>query len=188
MEISQENVVSHPTTLYNGSITISPTPTCKVIFGKYNAIGPKCTFVSTNHDIDYPGLQYTMYHKIFGDSHPGIKFQTKNYSKGNIEVGSGCWFGENVFVCPGVKIGNGAVLGAHSVITKNVEPYSIMGGSPAVQIGRKKRCAEEMIAFLESSDGCWYDWNEDKIKRNKQFFYTNLATTTVDDVQKIIVE
>ncbi len=158
------------------------------MFGKYNAIGPRCTFITANHDVDYPGLQYTMYHRLFGDVHPGIKYNTKKHNKGSVVVGSGCWFGENVFVCPGVKIGDGAVLAAHAVITKDVESYSIVGGNPAGPIGQKKRYSDEMISFLESEEGCWFQWDEDKIKRNRQFFYTNLAETSVDEVKEIIVD
>ena len=186
MQVNKPYTESDKTTLYNGSIEIAATPYAKVKFGKYNAIGPGCQFVSINHDYVFPGLQYTMYIKMFGDAHPGVKLKTKKHNPGGIEVGSGCWFGNGVFVCGGVKIGNGTVIGAHSVVTKNTRPHSIMVGNPAKEI--KRRYTDEMVVFLESDEGRWYDWSEEKIKKNKKFFYTDLTTITVPQLMKIIID
>ena len=64
-----------------------------------------------------------------------------------------CWLGYNVAIMPGVKIGKGSVIGANAVVTKDVEPYSIMAGVPAVLI--KKRLyfeLKESIHFLKDQD------------------------------------
>lgn len=53
------------------------------------------------------------------------------YSKGNIEIADDVWIGANAIICSGVKIGQGAVIAAGSIVTKNVEPYAIVGGNPA---------------------------------------------------------
>lgn len=53
------------------------------------------------------------------------------YSKGEIEIGSKCWICENAVILPGVHIGNGCVIGANAVVTKDIPPYSIACGNPA---------------------------------------------------------
>ncbi len=185
MEIKSKYVKSHNTTLYNGKITVIAEQYAPVTFGKYNAVGSNCTFISTNHDVNYPCLQYTMYRRMWNDSHPGVKLNTENHNKKTMEIQSACWFGEGVFVCPGVKIGNGCVIGAHTVVTKNVSPYSVIVGNPGREI--KKRFSSSMIDFLESDEGRWFDWPTDKIKRNKTFFYTDLSEVTVEQLRLIII-
>ncbi|MCL2206468.1 MAG: CatB-related O-acetyltransferase [Fibromonadales bacterium] len=65
-----------------------------------------------------------------------MSFGTKGYalSKGDIVVGDDVWIGLNAIICSGINIGQGAIIGAGSVVTKNVEPYSIVGGNPAKHI------------------------------------------------------
>ena len=63
-----------------------------------------------------------------------------------IYIGNDVWIGSNVVVIDGIKIGHGSIIGANSVVTKDVEPYSIVGGVPAKLI--KKRFSEEEIEFL----------------------------------------
>ncbi len=72
-----------------------------------------------------------------------------------ITIGHDVWIGESVLICDGVAIGNGAILAAGSVVTKDVEPYAIVGGVPATII--RKRFTDEQIAFLEHLQ--W--WNKD---------------------------
>ena len=73
--------------------------------------------------------------------------------KGNTVIGNDVWIGENSFIMPGVKIGNGAIIGAKSVVRENVEAYAIVLGNPARMV--KKRFDEELIALLESFK--WWD-------------------------------
>lgn len=72
-----------------------------------------------------------------------------------IEIGNDCWIGEGVFIVGGVKIGDGAVVLAHAVVTKNVPDYAIVGGVPAKVVGY--RYDEETRQFLIESK--W--WNHD---------------------------
>lgn len=66
--------------------------------------------------------------------------------KGDTIVGNDVWFGRECVVMPGIKIGDGALIAAYSVVTRNVEPYSVVGGNPARPI--KKRFSDELIALL----------------------------------------
>ena len=77
-------------------------------------------------------------------------------------IGNDVWIGSNVIILPGVKVGDGAILSAGAVVSKNVEPYSIVGGVPAKHI--KYRFPKAMReAFLRIK---WWDWPVEKIKEN----------------------
>jgi acetyltransferase-like isoleucine patch superfamily enzyme len=71
-------------------------------------------------------------------------------SKGDIVVGNDVWIGMNAIICSGIEIGQGAVIAAGSVVTKNVEPYSIVGGNPAKHI--KYRFSENLREKLLKID------------------------------------
>lgn len=81
-------------------------------------------------------------------------------AKGDTRLGDGCWIGMRAMIMPGVSIGEGAVVAANSVITKDVEPYTIVGGSPAKTI--RKRFSQETIERLLALK--IYDWPESKFE------------------------
>ena len=68
-----------------------------------------------------------------------FKNLTKRY--GNTTIGNAVWIGANVFINPGVSVGDNAIIGANSVVTKDIEPNAIVGGVPAKLIRFKKRDA-----------------------------------------------
>lgn len=86
-------------------------------------------------------------------------------------IGNDVWIGHGAFIMPGVKVGNGAVIGAMSVVTKDVEPYSVVGGAPAKLL--KYRFSPEHIALLE--DSRWWDYAPSLFKRS-----------TIDDVDQFV--
>jgi acetyltransferase-like isoleucine patch superfamily enzyme len=84
------------------------------------------------------------------------------YYKDKITIGNDVWIGMGATIMSGVKIGDGAVIAAHSVVTKDVEPYAIMGGNPAKII--KYRFDKKTINKLLKIK--WWDFDDDKIKEN----------------------
>lgn len=82
--------------------------------------------------------------------------------KGNTVVGSDVWIGQNVTVMPGVQIGDGAIIAAGSVVTKDVPPYHIAGGNPLRII--RKRFDDDLIAYLLELK--WWNWPAKKIFDN----------------------
>ncbi len=173
------------TTIINGSSKLISSKDSKIIIGKYCAIANNLKIITLNHDYNFPAVQGTFYNKFFNNKHPGeIKFPpNKERTKGNVIIGNDVWIGEDVVILSGVTIGDGCCIGARSVITKNLEPYTICVGQPCKEI--KKRYSDIIINFL--LDLKWWNWTENKIKNNKTFFMTNLNTiTNIDELKKII--
>ncbi len=93
----------------------------KIVIGDNTIIGPGSFITSDNHGLRKNQL---------------IRDQEGNEK--NISIGSDVWLGAYSIILPGVKIGDGAVIAAGSVVTKNVEKFSIVGGVPAKQLGVRK--------------------------------------------------
>lgn len=81
--------------------------------------------------------------------------------KGDIVIGNDVWIGFEAVIMAGVHIGNGAIIGARAVVTKDVTPYTIVGGVPARAI--RKRFDDATISRLESLR--WWDWSKERIRR-----------------------
>lgn len=85
-------------------------------------------------------------------------------NKGDTEIGNDVWIGFNSTIMPGIKIGDGAIIASNSTVTKDVKPYSIVGGNPAKEI--KKRFSKEQIEKLLKIS--WWNWEIEKITKNIQ--------------------
>lgn len=132
----------------------------KLIIGKFCAIASGVKFImgSANHRID----SVTTYpFNVFGGIWEEV---TKPHlselpHKGDIVVGNDVWIGRESIIMPGVKIGDGAIIGAYSVVTKDVEPYGVVGGNPAKFI--KYRFDEELRDLLLKFK--WWDFEPDRL-------------------------
>lgn len=82
------------------------------------------------------------------------------------EIGNDVWIGSNVSIMQGITIGDGAIIGANSLVTKDIPPYSIAVGSPAIVI--RKRFTDEQIETLEQIQ--WWNWDIKKIIKEAPFF------------------
>jgi serine acetyltransferase len=88
--------------------------------------------------------------------------------KGDIVVGSDVWIGAKSTIMSGVKIGHGAIVAAGALVTKDVEPFSVVGGNPAKHL--KYRFEEQQIKDL--LDIAWWDWEESKIKEEAMILWS----------------
>lgn len=88
---------------------------------------------------------------------------------GDTVVGSDVWIGAEAMVMPGVRIGHGAVIGSRALVTKDVEPYTIVGGNPARPI--RKRFTEAEIAML--LEMAWWLWPLEQIKDRMDLLCSN---------------
>ena len=86
----------------------------------------------------------------------------KASSKGKIEIGSDVWIGESVTILSGVKIGDGAIVGARSVIAKNIPAYAVVIGNPA-QIIHSRFTPEQIEQLLKIR---WWNWPKERIEEN----------------------
>lgn len=137
----------------------------KLIIGKFCMIASDVTFImnGANHKMD--GITaYPFY--IFGEDWAGATPLPEELPyKGDTIIGNDVWIGFGTTIMPGIKIGDGAIIASKSVITKDVEPYSIVGGNPAKLL--KKRFSDEKIAELLEMK--WWDWEIDKITENLHY-------------------
>jgi virginiamycin A acetyltransferase len=81
-------------------------------------------------------------------------------TRGDVIIGNDVWIGRDAFIVSGVKIGNGAVIGARSMVTKNVAPYTIVAGNPA-RVVRERFTPEQRDALLKIA---WWTWPETRIR------------------------
>lgn len=135
----------------------------RLVIGKFCSIacGAKFIFTSANHAL---GSLSTYPFPIFYDEWAldAVNVTDAWDNKGDIVVGNDVWIGYEAVILSGVTIGDGAIIGARAVVTKDVPPYTIVAGVPARPI--RKRFDEETIARLEQLR--WWDWPEDEIRRN----------------------
>jgi len=90
---------------------------------------------------------------------PGAFEDGQPASRGPITVGNDVWIGLGALILSGVTIGDGAVIAAHSVVTKDVRPYAIVGGNPAREI--RRRFDDETVKALLACR--WWDWPEEEL-------------------------
>lgn len=100
--------------------------------------------------------------------------------KGDTVIKSDAWIGMDAMILPGVTIGEGAIIAARSVVTKDVLPYTIVGGNPAQII--KKRFSEKEIAMLLEIR--WFDWSDEEIEEAKEFLMSPEIERLYDWYQK----
>jgi virginiamycin A acetyltransferase len=131
----------------------------KLIIGKFVQIATGVRFIMNGSNHAMNGIS-TYPFKVMGKSWANTSMDV--FSKGDTVIGNDVWIGNSATLMQGVKIGDGAIIGTNALVTKDVEPYTIVGGNPAKQI--KKRFSDEEIEFLLKLK--WWDWPIEKITEN----------------------
>ena len=134
----------------------------RLILGKFCSIacGAKFLFTSANHT--QKSLSTYPFPIFFDEWDLDVEDITSAWDrKGDIIIGNDVWIGYEAVIMSGVTIGDGAIIGARSVVTKDIPPYTIVGGVPARQI--RRRFSEETIAALLELK--WWNWPREKIAR-----------------------
>lgn len=156
--------VNDPTLFENNNVLYHyPINHDKLQIGKFCSIacGAKFLFNSANHTLSslstYP---FPLFFEEWGLEKKDVTNAWDN--KGDIVIGNDVWIGYEAVVLAGVTIGDGAIIGTRAVVTKNVPPYTIVGGVPAKPI--KKRFSEETISALLEIQ--WWNWYKERIARN----------------------
>ena len=125
---------------------------------------PTNKFVSIHPAFYSPSNDVSSVHYVIENKYDEFRYTNTGYI---VEIGNDVWIGKNVQLMEGIEIGDGAIIAAGAVVTKDVEPYSIVGGVPAKLI--RKRFGEDDIEFLKELR--WWDKSEDWIKENAQYFF-----------------
>ena len=134
----------------------------KLIIGKFCALSRGVKFIMNGANHKLTGFS-TYPFEIFGNSWKSVTPEPEEYPfKGDTVVGNDVWIGYEAVIMPGVKVGDGAIIAAKSVVTKNIQPYTIVGGNPAKII--RQRFADEIVNIL--LEIAWWNWDVEKITRN----------------------
>ena len=135
----------------------------RLIIGKFCSIacGVKFLFNCANHTLK--SLSTYTFPLFYEDwDLQKLDVVTAWDNKGDIVIGNDVWIGYEAVIMAGVHIGNGAIIATRAVVTKDVPPYTIVGGIPAKPI--RKRFTNDTIQKLEALK--WWDWSYEKIKQS----------------------
>jgi acetyltransferase-like isoleucine patch superfamily enzyme len=140
-------------------------PDDRVVIGKYCSIADGVRFIFGEHRLDcvstYPFKAMLLKSIAHADAR----------SKGDIVIENDVWIGYGATILSGVHVGNGAVIAAGSVVTRDVAPYLVVGGVPAKII--KTRFDGPVVSALFAIK--WWDWSDDKVIANMESFYGDVG-------------
>ena len=136
------------------------------IIGSYCSFAPGVVIGGMNHPLHLVSTHPILYNKKYDIINENKESYIKQGTK-KVIVEDDVWLGRNVIVNAGVTIGKGAVVASGAVVTKNVEPYTIVGGVPAKIIGKRfnDKQIEELIRIN------WFGWDDQCMKENIEYFY-----------------
>ena len=154
----------------------------KLIIGKFCSIacGAKFLFNCANHTLkSLSTYTFPLFYEEWGLEKANVTAAWDN--KGDIIIGNDVWIGYEAVIMAGVHIGDGAIIAARAVVTKDVLPYTIVGGTPAKEI--RKRFDTDVIEQLLMLK--WWDWSIDKIRQYLPYIekgYLNKLLTVEKDI------
>jgi phosphonate metabolism protein (transferase hexapeptide repeat family) len=133
----------------------------RVKIGKFCSIASHVYIGAAPHPMDRVSTHPLTFLKEYGNFIESDDPDVKSMREDTITtIGNDVWIGQAVLILPNVKVGDGAIIGAHAVVTKDVEPYSVVVGNPArVQ---RYRFSPEVIKKMLSIK--WWEWDQSKIK------------------------
>lgn len=144
--------------------------------GAYCSISWDVTIGAISHMLDAPSSHAFWYRSQFG-----LVGEDAFLAPDPIIIGNDVWIGCGAILMPGIKIGDGAVIGAGAVVTKDVDPYTVVAGVPAAFL--KRRFSPEDAARLEAIR--WWDWEDRMIEENIALFKTSLTPETLEKMELI---
>jgi virginiamycin A acetyltransferase len=138
-----------------------------VSIGNFCSIARNVTIQEHNHNYSRVSSYFFQKHFFTGKEEDDI------VSNGPIIIGNDVWIGANATILSGVTIGDGAVIAANALVTKDVSPYAIVGGVPASLL--RYRFSQPVIDILLQTK--WWNWDEQRIKLNRHIF----SADTIDE-------
>jgi virginiamycin A acetyltransferase len=134
----------------------------RLVIGKYCSLARDIRFImnGANHSLaGFSAYPFYIFGHDWANSPPPDEGKT---SRGDTVVGNDVWIGYGATILPGVRIGDGAIVGAQAVVASHVEPYTIVAGNPARPV--RKRFDDRTIARLLAIR--WWDWPVERITEN----------------------
>ncbi|UVE42069.1 CatB-related O-acetyltransferase [Clostridium sp. CM027] len=143
-----------------------PVNNDKLIIGKFCSIACKAKFLMTSGNHTMKSLSTYTFPIFYEEWGLDVGHITNAWdNKGDIVIGNDVWIGYDAIIMAGVKIGDGAIIGTRAVVTKDVPPYTIVGGVPSKVI--KKRYDDDIISKLLKIK--WWNWTYEKIQANIKY-------------------
>lgn len=134
----------------------------KLVIGKFCALAKGVRFIMNGANHKLSGIS-TYPFQIFGNGWEKVMPESGDLPyKGDTVIGNDVWIGYEALVMPGVRVGNGAIVSARSVVTADMPAYTMVGGNPARPI--RARFAPDVVAKLEAI--AWWDWPVEMISRH----------------------
>ena len=148
----------------------------RLYIGKFCSIacGARFLFNSANHLSNYT---FPIFYEAWGH---GMSPAEAWDNKGDIVIGNDVWIGYDAVILAGVTVGDGAVIGARAMVTKDVPPYTIVGGVPARPI--RKRFPDETVKTLLRLR--WWDWPLEQIAEGMQYIQHSDLEALTDLAQR----
>jgi virginiamycin A acetyltransferase len=134
----------------------------KLVIGKFCAIARGVRFIMNGANHPMSGFSTYPFYIFGGGWEAAAPAAGELPFKGDTLIGNDVWIGYDSLIMPGVKIGDGAIISSRSVVTRDVAPYTIVGGNPAQPI--KQRFDADVVAQL--LDIAWWDWPVQKISQH----------------------
>ena len=149
------------------------------IIGKFCSISWNVGIGGANHDYNRISQHAFLYAGQFG-----LKGDNEGYNRftDDCVIGNDVWIGCNAVICRGVHIGDGAVVAAGAVVTKDVEPYTIVAGVPAKKI--KERCSRGLATRLRNT--AWWNLDGQIIKDHFDLFNSKISEESVCKIETLI--
>lgn len=148
----------------------------RLVIGRFCSIacGAKFMFNCANHSLrSLSTYTFPLFWEEWGLDRSDMAAAWDN--RGDIIIGNDVWIGFEAVIMAGVHIGDGAIIGSRAVVTKDIPPYTIVGGVPAREI--RKRFDPATVERLQALK--WWNWPEERIRRN-------LSYLTTGDLDKLL--
>ncbi len=133
----------------------------RLIVGSFCSIGSGAAFIMAGNQ-GHRNEWISTFPFFFMPEVPAFSGARNGYKPaGDTVIGNDVWIGSEAIIMPGIRIGDGAIIGTRALVTRDVEPYAIVGGNPAKTI-RKRFGGHEIGLLLEMR---WWDWPDDHLKK-----------------------
>ena len=175
VQINRRNIIEGVTIgrySYTGANTILKTAE----IGNFCSLSWNISATGNRHDY----LKLTA-HPVSQLTSFGIVDENGPHEKRKIIIGNDVWIGANACIMPGVKIGDGAVIGAGAIVTKDIPPFAVAAGNPARII--KYRFSDEQISDLMAIK--WWNWSDEKLRENIGLFKTQVDNEIIRKLLEI---